>query len=129
MIGGADYRVATVKFEDGGEVLADLLLMSIGTRPNTELALKNWRLSTTYSNMVGVLWTHTCDGASCRPTFAFTGLTRLYAQGPVEWLVEPHDTPGEASRSMRYRPRPRLLRYLVLSRYLEAVGQLQLVQD
>ncbi|HEX5388764.1 MAG TPA: nitrite reductase large subunit NirB [Burkholderiaceae bacterium] len=40
LIGGADGRVTSVKFKDGSEVPADLVVMAVGIRPNTELAEK-----------------------------------------------------------------------------------------
>ncbi|MFN7087408.1 MAG: nitrite reductase large subunit NirB [Burkholderiales bacterium] len=36
--GSADGRVKGVKFADGGELAADLVVMAVGIRPNTELA-------------------------------------------------------------------------------------------
>src|SRR3954470_24231440 len=38
MVGGADGRVTSVKFKDGTQVDADLVVMAVGIRPNTELA-------------------------------------------------------------------------------------------
>ena len=38
LIGGEDGRVKAVRFKDGSEVPADLVVMAIGIRPNTELA-------------------------------------------------------------------------------------------
>ena len=38
LIGGADGRVQAVRFKDGSEVAADLVVMAVGIRPNTELA-------------------------------------------------------------------------------------------
>ncbi|MBK9345104.1 MAG: NAD(P)/FAD-dependent oxidoreductase [Burkholderiales bacterium] len=38
LVGGADGRVTAVKFKDGTEVAADLVVMAVGIRPNTELA-------------------------------------------------------------------------------------------
>ncbi len=35
---GANSRVGTVRFKDGGEIPADLVVMAAGIRPNTELA-------------------------------------------------------------------------------------------
>ncbi|MDO9166901.1 MAG: nitrite reductase large subunit NirB, partial [Rhodoferax sp.] len=35
---GADGRVKSVKFKDGSEVAADLVVMAVGIRPNTQLA-------------------------------------------------------------------------------------------
>ncbi len=40
LVGGADGRIKSVKFKDGTEVPADLLVMAVGIRPNTELAEK-----------------------------------------------------------------------------------------
>lgn len=37
---GADGRVKAIKFKDGTEVAADLVVMAVGIRPNTELAEK-----------------------------------------------------------------------------------------
>ena len=37
-MGGADGRVRGVKFKDGEELVADLVVMAVGIRPNTELA-------------------------------------------------------------------------------------------
>jgi nitrite reductase (NADH) large subunit len=41
LVGGADGRVTAVKFKDGTEVPADLVVMAVGIRPNTELAEKS----------------------------------------------------------------------------------------
>jgi len=38
LVGGEDGRVKSVKFKDGTEVPADLVVMAVGIRPNTELA-------------------------------------------------------------------------------------------
>ena len=38
LVGGADGRVTAVKFKDGREVPADLVVMAVGIRPNTALA-------------------------------------------------------------------------------------------
>ncbi|OYQ40776.1 nitrite reductase large subunit [Rhodoferax sp. TH121] len=38
LIGGEDGRVKSIKFKDGTEVPADLVVMAVGIRPNTELA-------------------------------------------------------------------------------------------
>jgi nitrite reductase (NADH) large subunit len=38
LVGGDDGRVKSVKFKDGTEVPADLVVMAVGIRPNTELA-------------------------------------------------------------------------------------------
>ncbi len=38
LVGGADGRVKSVKFKDGTEVPADLVVMAVGIRPNTTLA-------------------------------------------------------------------------------------------
>jgi len=38
LIGGDDGRVKAVRFKDGSEVAADLVVMAVGIRPNTELA-------------------------------------------------------------------------------------------
>ncbi len=38
LVGGADGRVQTVRFNDGSETPADLVVMAAGIRPNTELA-------------------------------------------------------------------------------------------
>ncbi|HSV69102.1 MAG TPA: nitrite reductase large subunit NirB [Methylibium sp.] len=40
LIGGKDGRVMAVKFKDGSEIPADLVVMAAGIRPNTELAEK-----------------------------------------------------------------------------------------
>ena len=38
LVGGADGRVTAVQFKDGSAVPADLVVMAVGIRPNTELA-------------------------------------------------------------------------------------------
>jgi len=38
LVGGDDGRVKAIKFKDGTEVPADLVVMAVGIRPNTELA-------------------------------------------------------------------------------------------
>src|SRR5690606_39837890 len=38
LLGNADGRVRAVRFADGAEVEADLVVMAVGIRPNTELA-------------------------------------------------------------------------------------------
>ena len=38
LVGGEDGRVKAVRFKDGTEVPADLVVMAVGIRPNTELA-------------------------------------------------------------------------------------------
>ena len=38
LVGGDDGRVKAVRFKDGSEVPADLVVMAVGIRPNTELA-------------------------------------------------------------------------------------------
>src|SRR5437867_9634402 len=38
IVGGDDGRVKGVKFKDGREIVADLVVMAVGIRPNTELA-------------------------------------------------------------------------------------------
>jgi len=38
LVGGEDGRVKSVKFKDGSEVPADLVVMAVGIRPNTALA-------------------------------------------------------------------------------------------
>jgi nitrite reductase (NADH) large subunit len=38
IVGGADGRVKAVRFKDGTELAADLVVMAVGIRPNTELA-------------------------------------------------------------------------------------------
>ncbi len=38
LVGGADGRVQSIKFKDGSEIPADLVVMAVGIRPNTELA-------------------------------------------------------------------------------------------
>ncbi len=38
LVAGADGRVAAIKFKDGTEVAADLVVMAVGIRPNTALA-------------------------------------------------------------------------------------------
>src|SRR5690606_36931310 len=40
LVGGTGGRVAAVKFKDGSQVEADLVVMAVGIRPNTELAEK-----------------------------------------------------------------------------------------
>ena len=40
LVGGPDGRVKAVKFKDGTEVPADLVVMAAGIRPNNELAMK-----------------------------------------------------------------------------------------
>jgi nitrite reductase (NADH) large subunit len=40
LVGGKDGRVKSVKFKDGSEVPADLVVMAVGIRPNTTLAEK-----------------------------------------------------------------------------------------
>jgi nitrite reductase (NADH) large subunit len=40
LLGGADGRVAAVRFKDGSELPADLVVMAAGIRPNTALAEK-----------------------------------------------------------------------------------------
>jgi nitrite reductase (NADH) large subunit len=40
LVAGPDGRVKSVKFKDGSEVAADLVVMAVGIRPNTELAEK-----------------------------------------------------------------------------------------
>ncbi|HKX40253.1 MAG TPA: nitrite reductase large subunit NirB [Burkholderiaceae bacterium] len=40
LAGGADGRVTAIRFKDGTEVAADLVVMAVGIRPNTELAEK-----------------------------------------------------------------------------------------
>ena len=38
LIGGPDGRVSAIKFKDGSQVPADLVVMAVGIRPNTQLA-------------------------------------------------------------------------------------------
>jgi nitrite reductase (NADH) large subunit len=38
LLGGPDGRVTAIKFKDGTETTADLVVMAVGIRPNTELA-------------------------------------------------------------------------------------------
>nr|MDP2191290.1 nitrite reductase large subunit NirB [Rhodoferax sp.] len=38
LVGGDDGRVKAIRFKDGSEVAADLVVMAVGIRPNTELA-------------------------------------------------------------------------------------------
>lgn len=38
LVGGPDGRVTAIKFKDGTQALADLVVMAVGIRPNTELA-------------------------------------------------------------------------------------------
>ncbi|MCA1978282.1 MAG: nitrite reductase large subunit NirB [Thiobacillus sp.] len=38
LVAGADGRVASIRFKDGSEVPADLVVMAVGIRPNSELA-------------------------------------------------------------------------------------------
>jgi nitrite reductase (NADH) large subunit len=40
MVGGEDGRVKSIRFKDGTEVAADLVVMAVGIRPNVELAEK-----------------------------------------------------------------------------------------
>ena len=40
LVGGGDGRVMAVRFKDGSEIPADLVVMAAGIRPNTELAEK-----------------------------------------------------------------------------------------
>ncbi|MEN9887684.1 MAG: hypothetical protein RL758_2262 [Pseudomonadota bacterium] len=40
LVGGEDGRVKSIKFKDGTEVPADLVVMAVGIRPNTDLAEK-----------------------------------------------------------------------------------------
>jgi nitrite reductase (NADH) large subunit len=40
LIAGGGGRVAAVRFKDGSEITADLVVMAVGIRPNTELAQK-----------------------------------------------------------------------------------------
>ncbi|MGY6401173.1 FAD-dependent oxidoreductase, partial [Vibrio parahaemolyticus] len=40
LVGNTDGRVASVKFKDGTQVPADLVVMAVGIRPNTALAEK-----------------------------------------------------------------------------------------
>ena len=40
LVGGVDGRVQAVKFQDGSELPADLVVMAVGIRPNTALAEK-----------------------------------------------------------------------------------------
>ncbi len=40
LIGGPEGRVTAIQFKDGSEVAADLVVMAVGIRPNTELAEK-----------------------------------------------------------------------------------------
>jgi nitrite reductase (NADH) large subunit len=40
LVAGEDGRVKAIKFKDGSEVEADLVVMAVGIRPNTELAEK-----------------------------------------------------------------------------------------
>ena len=40
LVGGPEGRVTRVQFKDGSEVAADLVVMAVGIRPNTELAEK-----------------------------------------------------------------------------------------
>ncbi|HEX2547075.1 MAG TPA: nitrite reductase large subunit NirB, partial [Ramlibacter sp.] len=40
MVGGSDGRVGAVRFKDGTQAEADLVVMAVGIRPNTELAEK-----------------------------------------------------------------------------------------
>ncbi|WP_421955900.1 nitrite reductase large subunit NirB [Polaromonas sp.] len=38
LVGGTDGRVTAIRFKDGSEVAADLVVMAVGIRPNTQLA-------------------------------------------------------------------------------------------
>ncbi len=40
LVGGPEGRVTAIRFKDGTEVAADLIVMAVGIRPNTELAEK-----------------------------------------------------------------------------------------
>lgn len=40
LVGGPEGRVTSIRFKDGTEVAADLVVMAVGIRPNTELAEK-----------------------------------------------------------------------------------------
>ncbi|MCX7277662.1 MAG: FAD-dependent oxidoreductase, partial [Burkholderiales bacterium] len=40
LVGGPDGRVTAIKFKDGTQVAADLVVMAVGIRPNTDLATK-----------------------------------------------------------------------------------------
>jgi nitrite reductase (NADH) large subunit len=40
LVGGPEGRVTAIRFKDGTEVAADLVVMAVGIRPNTELAEK-----------------------------------------------------------------------------------------
>ena len=39
LVGGPDGRVTAIKFKDGSQEPADLVVMAVGIRPNTELAM------------------------------------------------------------------------------------------
>ncbi len=40
LVGGEDGRVKSIRFKDGSEAAADLVVMAVGVRPNVELATK-----------------------------------------------------------------------------------------
>jgi nitrite reductase (NADH) large subunit len=52
LVGGADGRVKQVKFKDGSTVAADLVVMAVGIRPNTQLA-ESMRLHVNRGIVVG----------------------------------------------------------------------------
>ncbi|AOW14329.1 nitrite reductase large subunit [Hydrogenophaga crassostreae] len=67
LIGGEDGRVTSVKFKDGSEVSADLVVMAVGIRPNTALA-ESMRL-------------HVNKGIVVNDTLQTTTDPRIYAVG------------------------------------------------
>ncbi|MEX1166100.1 MAG: nitrite reductase large subunit NirB [Hydrogenophaga sp.] len=67
LVGGEDGRVKAIKFKDGSEVLADLVVMAVGIRPNTALA-ESMRL-------------HVNKGIVVNDTLQTTTDPRIYAVG------------------------------------------------
>ena len=67
LVGGEDGRVKAVKFKDGSEVAADLVVMAVGIRPNTALA-ESMRL-------------HVNRGIVVNDTMQTTTDPRIYAVG------------------------------------------------
>jgi nitrite reductase (NADH) large subunit len=67
LVGGEDGRVKAVKFKDGTEVAADLVVMAVGIRPNTALA-ESMRL-------------HVNRGIVVNDTLQTTTDPRIYAVG------------------------------------------------
>jgi nitrite reductase (NADH) large subunit len=67
LVGGEDGRVTSVKFKDGSEAAADLVVMAVGIRPNTALA-ESMRL-------------HVSKGIVVNDTMQTTTDPRIYAVG------------------------------------------------